>query len=128
MTRYLRATGPEELSRLESGRYDGLQFGAEFCHRRLPSPAEVRDAAALCRGLGIGFAVVTPAVREGAFDGVSTWLLEVSQGAAGAEWTSNDWGLLAWAPCPQAPRTERARPAGVLGASSARSTRGGPGW
>lgn len=97
MTRYLRATATQELERLSTGAYGGLQFGAEFCHRRLPSPSRVRQARDLCRREGLGFSLVTPLVREGAFAAVTAWLAGLAADLAGDEWVANDWGLLAWA-------------------------------
>lgn len=49
-----------------------------------------------CRGLGKGFSLVTPLVREGAFDPVTRWLATLAERIPGAEWVANDWGLLAW--------------------------------
>jgi hypothetical protein len=94
---YLRATCAEELGALGRGVYGGLQFGAEFCHRRLPSGREVRQARDLCRSQGLGFVLVTPVLREGAFDAVTGWLSDVAEDLQGGEWVANDWGLLAWA-------------------------------
>lgn len=101
MRRTLRATTPQELEALGRGGYGGVQFGAEFCHRRLPSPRRVREARDLCRAEGLAFSVVTPVLREGAFDAVAAWLADVAADLStdlyGDEWVVNDWGLLVWA-------------------------------
>ncbi|MBI5014531.1 MAG: hypothetical protein HZB55_03455 [Deltaproteobacteria bacterium] len=97
MIRYLRATDPGELAALARGGYGGVELGAEFCHRRLPSVRQVREARNLCRSEGRAFSLVTPIVREGAFDAVAAWLAEVAAHLCGDEWVTNDWGLLAWA-------------------------------
>jgi hypothetical protein len=81
---------------LEDGSYDGLAFGAEFCHRLLPGRNEVLETAARCRSLGIGFSLVTPVLREGAFDETTAWLESVAQELGETEWVVNDWGLLLW--------------------------------
>lgn len=97
VARWLRASEPGELDLLESGRYDGAAFGAEFCHRRLPRARDVGEARARCRDRGLAFSLVTPVVREGAFDAVAGWLAGLAADLAGDEWVANDWGLLAWA-------------------------------
>ncbi len=85
------------MAALDRGGYQGLAFGAEFCPRRLPPPAHVREALARCRDRGLGFSLVTPVVRQGAFDGVAAWLEGLVSGLGDGEWVANDWGLLAWA-------------------------------
>lgn len=45
----------------------------------------------------MGFSLVTPVVREGAFEAVSRWLIRAAQSLPGVECVFNDWGLLAWA-------------------------------
>ena len=97
MKRYLRATTLEDLSVLEPGAWDGVAFGAEFCHRRLPTPAQVRRCRARCRDGGLGFMLVTPLVREGAFERVCRWLEALAPDVLGDEWVFSDWGLLLWA-------------------------------
>jgi hypothetical protein len=98
MQRYLRATELCELEELsepakaDSRAYDGVAFGAEFCHRRLPTLAEVAEARERCRGLGVEFALVLPLTREAVFDEVWGWLAEAI--LPGEEWISNDLGLL----------------------------------
>lgn len=95
MKRILRATGLAELGALDEGRWDGVRFGAEFCHRRLPPPADVARARTLCVARGLTFSLVAPLTRESAFDFVSGWLR--ASLVPGESWTANDWGLLHWA-------------------------------
>lgn len=55
------------------------------------------QALTLCRARGLGFSLVTPLVRQGAFDRVAAWLAAVAPELGDGEWVANDWGLLAWA-------------------------------
>lgn len=86
-----------ELAPVERGAWGGIAFGAEFCHRLLPSVEEVLKAEALCRARDMGFSLVTPLVREGAFADVSRWLERLAAQLEGREWVASDWGLLLWA-------------------------------
>lgn len=95
--RFLRATGAEELRHWGEGSWEGLSFGAEFCPRRLPAPEEVAEAAALCAARGAAFSLVTPVVRQAAFERTALWLEELARLLPGGEWVANDWGLLEWA-------------------------------
>ncbi|MHB8763548.1 MAG: hypothetical protein ACYDA8_04290, partial [Deferrisomatales bacterium] len=88
------------MGRLETEAYEGLAFGAEFCHRRLPDRDAVLGAAARCRARGLGFSLVTPVLREAAFDAVAGWLEALAPEHGGGGWVGNDWGLLEWAPDP----------------------------
>lgn len=97
MTLYLRATAKSELVALDAGTYEGLAFGAEFCARRLPTRAEVREAVALCAGRGLGFSLVTPLLRQAAFAGAARWLSGLAAACGPLECVFNDWGLLHWA-------------------------------
>jgi hypothetical protein len=92
MQRYLRATELSELAELDKGSYAGVAFGAEFCHRRLPTLGEVAEARERCQALGVEFALVVPLTREAAFDEVWGWLRSALK--PGEEWISNDLGLL----------------------------------
>lgn len=74
-----------------------MALGAEFCARRLPPAPQVREAARRCREEGLAFSLVTPVVREGAWDDVTGWLSELAPALEGNEWAANDWGLLRWA-------------------------------
>jgi hypothetical protein len=93
---YLRATEPAEVAALERSGYEGLALGAEFCPQRLPGHTDAVRAGARCRDRGLGFCLVTPVVREAAFDAVSRWLAALSRELPGTECTMNDWGLLHW--------------------------------
>lgn len=95
MKRYLRATTFEELGELETGSYQGVVFGAEFCAKLLEPLSKVREARKLAGELGIDFVLVTPLTVEEDFERVALWL----EGAfePGGEWIANDFGLLRYA-------------------------------
>lgn len=93
---YLRASTEAEAERVGADQYNGLCFGAEFCGRRLPSPSEVSRVSSLCKELGKNFSLVSPVLREGAFDHARSWLERVAAVAQGSECSINDWGLLLW--------------------------------
>jgi len=94
---HLRVTEPADLDALDPLVYEGLAYGAEFCPERLPRADQVLEAQARCTDAGISFTLVTPVLRQGAFDRVATWLTELAPRLGQTEWVVNDWGLLTWA-------------------------------
>lgn len=76
---------------LDSQSTDRLHFGSEFCDTLLPSPAHVAAAVAAAQRRGLGFALVTPMLSDGALMRLRP-LLEMLPD--GAEVIANDWGTL----------------------------------
>lgn len=93
---YLRACSFAEAENIGSELYEGLNLGAEFCDRRLPLPDEMKRASNLCKTLKKNLSIVTPVIREGAFERTCAWLEGVAKEAANAECVFNDWGLMLW--------------------------------
>lgn len=92
MKRFLRITDYGELTRADTGGFDGIYFGSEFCAARLPSTSETQAARKFCRDRNLLFIAVTPITRERDFGCVMTWLAQ-STGGEG-ECVANDLGIL----------------------------------
>lgn len=72
---------------------DRLYVGSEFCTRRLPDPAELRDAVEQAQARGMAFSLVTPLLDEEGLEATLALALALPP-VAGAEVVANDVGLL----------------------------------